>query len=100
VSAADGDLVRWRRRLHPALYLGNLWTEFPRATRPFEDAVPKLPLPDTGLIVTVPRVSGATRVASQSPEGSSISTTDIARTTTTANLVTIAGMNDVSLQTV
>jgi HK97 family phage major capsid protein len=84
----------------PPVYLGNLWAEQPRPTRPFADALPKMPIPATGLAVTVPRVSGGTTVASQSPEGSSISTTDITSTTTTASLVTIAGMNDVSLQNI
>ncbi len=82
----------------PPIYLGELWAELPRPSRPFADVVPKMPLPDVGLQVQVPKVQSGTTVAVQAAENAAISETDIDSQSVTSNLVTIAGMNDISLQ--
>jgi len=82
----------------PPIYLGAQWAELPRAARPFADVVPKMPLPDVGTQVSVPKVQSGTAVAVQAAQANAIQETDIDTQSVTANLVTIAGMNDVSLQ--
>lgn len=82
----------------PPVYLADMWAELPRESRPFAAALPTLPLPDTGMSVTVPRVTTATTVAVQANENDAASETDIDGTLLTVNVRTIAGQNDVSLQ--
>jgi hypothetical protein len=82
----------------PPVYLSQMWAEMPREGRPFADALPNLPLPETGMSVTVPRVTTATTVAVQASEAATVSETDIDGTLLTVDVRTIAGQNDVSLQ--
>lgn len=82
----------------PPLYLAEMWAELPREGRPFADAVPKMPLPDTGMTITVPRVTTATTTAIQAAEANAASETDIDGTLLSVGVRTIAGQNDVSLQ--
>ena len=82
----------------PPNYLSQLLAEFPRERRPFADALPKLPLPDAGISLTVPRVTTATTTAIQASENAAVSETDIDGTLLTVGVNTIAGQNDVSLR--
>jgi HK97 family phage major capsid protein len=82
----------------PPIYLGSAYADLPREGRPFADLVPKMSLPDVGMTVTIPKVQSGTTTAVQAAEADAVSETDIDTQTVTAGLVTIAGMNDVSLQ--
>src|SRR3990170_2909272 len=82
----------------PPVYLAEMWAELPREGRPFADAIPTLPLPDTGMTITVPRVTTGTTTAIQATEASAASETDIDGTLLSVGVRTIAGQNDVSLQ--
>lgn len=84
----------------PPIYLGNLWAELPRADRPFANVVPSRPLPDTGVSISIPKVQTGTAIASQASQNAAIQETDIDTESVTSSLVTIAGMNDVSLQAI
>jgi HK97 family phage major capsid protein len=82
----------------PPLYLDQMWAELPREGRPFADVLPKLPLPDVGMTLTVPRITTATTTAIQAAEANAVSETDIDGTLLSVGVRTIAGQNDVSLQ--
>lgn len=82
----------------PPAYLGEMWAEMPREGRPFADVLPKMPLPDAGISITVPRITTATTTAIQAAEANAVSETDIDGTLLTVGVNTIAGQNDVSLR--
>lgn len=82
----------------PPAYLGELWAELPREGRPFADMVPKMPLPDAGISITVPRVTTGTATGIQASEAAAVTETDIDGTLLTVGVNTIAGQNDVSLR--
>lgn len=82
----------------PPVYLGEMWAEMPREGRPFADVIPKMPLPDAGISITVPRVTTATTTGIQASEAAAVSETDIDGTLLTVGVNTIAGQNDVSLR--
>lgn len=82
----------------PPMYLPELLAEMPREARPLADALPKIPLPDNGMSLTVPRVTTATTTAVQAAENDPVSETDVDGTLLTVPVVTIAGQNDVSIQ--
>lgn len=82
----------------PPVYLGDLYAEYPRAGRPFADALPKLPLPATGMTVSIPKVTTGVSAAVQATENTAASETDHVSTQISVPVVTIAGLNDVSKQ--
>ncbi len=82
----------------PPVYLGEMWAELPREGRPFADVVPKMPLPDAGISITVPRITTGTATAIQASEAAAVQETDIDGTLLTVGVNTIAGQNDVSLR--
>jgi HK97 family phage major capsid protein len=82
----------------PPIYMGELWAELPRADRPFADVIRKMPLPATGMTVSIPKVQSGTTVASQATENTAVSETDADSQTVNVPVRTIAGMNDMSLQ--
>lgn len=82
----------------PPLYLPELLADMPREGRPFADSLPKIPLPETGMTLTVPRVTTATTTAVQAAEADAASETDIDGTLLSVSVRTIAGQNDVSIQ--
>lgn len=82
----------------PPVYLGEMWADLPRESRPFAAALPTMPLPDVGMSVTVPRITTGTTTAVQAAENDAVSETDIDGTLLTVNVRTIAGQNDVSRQ--
>lgn len=82
----------------PPQYLSELWAELPRDSRPFADAIRKLPLTETGMTVTIPRLTTGTSVASQAGEAQAPSETDVDGTLLTVYVETIAGQQDLSIQ--
>lgn len=82
----------------PPKYLGELWAELPRESRPFANAIRSMPLPDTGMNVTIPRLTTGASVAVQQTEADAPSETDVDGTLLTVPVRTIAGQNDVSIQ--
>ncbi len=82
----------------PPVYLGEMYAEYPRAGRPFADLVPSSPLMETGMSITIPRITTGTLTASQSSENSSMGTQDIVEALLTVPVVTIAGYVDLSVQ--
>jgi HK97 family phage major capsid protein len=84
----------------PPIYLGEEWAELPRPARPFADQIPTMAMPPDGLVITVPKVSTGVTVANQTADNVAVSSTDIATTTVTATMATIAGQQDISRQAI
>ncbi len=84
----------------PPMYLTELWAELARAGRPVANLCMKMPLPDVGMTVNIPRVTTGTSVAVQTAENAALATQDIDDTLLTVNVNTVAGYTDVSRQAV
>jgi len=69
-----------------------------RNGRPTANVCQKLPLPDQGMSLIIPRGTTAAAVASQATENSAVQNTDEVWTNLTVPVVTIAGQQDVSRQ--
>jgi HK97 family phage major capsid protein len=82
----------------PPLYLGDAFADYPRAGRPFADAVGAQPLPDTGMTVSVPKLATGAAVGSQINQADAVTEQDADTDLLTAPVVTIAGQQDVSRQ--
>jgi len=82
----------------PPVYLASALAELPRPGRPFADILPSLPLPDAGMTISIPKVQSGVTVAAQSAENAAVSETDIDTQTVSVPVRTIAGLNDVSQQ--
>ena len=82
----------------PPVYLGEMWAELPRATRPFAASIPTRPLPDAGMTISIPRITTGSTVAVQTAEAAAVSETDIHTESLSVPVRTIAGQNDVSIQ--
>jgi HK97 family phage major capsid protein len=78
---------------YPPLYLAQLVVEPNIAGRPFADAVPKLPLPDAGVDITVPQLASGVAVANRS-DGGSVQETDGVTASITSKVNEIAGQVD------
>lgn len=68
------------------------------ATRPFISSVERLDTPDQGMQLIVPKITERPTVATQSTEKSEVSSHKTTITTETFNMVTKAGVGDLSLQ--
>lgn len=84
--------------LIPPIYLASALADFPREGRPFVDLLPTLPLPESGMTVSIPKVQSGVSVAPQASENSTLSETDIDTQTLSVPVRTVGGFNDVSLQ--
>jgi HK97 family phage major capsid protein len=85
----------------PPEYLGELYAGFPRAGRPFADAIPvKLQHnAGSGMNVTIPRITtGTTEDVIITENSTTVSSTDIVEALLTIPVRTIAGQQDVSQQ--
>lgn len=82
----------------PPIYMSQAWAELPRAGRPVADRVRKMPLPQYGLSISIPKVQSGVTVASQNGENTALSETDADSQTITVPVRTLAGLNDMSLQ--
>lgn len=82
----------------PPLYMGQDWIDKAVASRRFADALPKIPLSERGKTMDFPRVATAPDTAVQAAEGDAVNETDLDGETYSVSKVTIAGQNDVSIQ--
>lgn len=82
----------------PPLYAISDYAELARAARPFADLIGSQPLPAGIDGVKVPRITTGTKVAVQDGDNTAITTQDVVSAETTADLVTVAGYVDVSVQ--
>jgi HK97 family phage major capsid protein len=85
----------------PPGYLGELYANFPRAGRPFADAIPIQLSHETGgpMAYTIPRITTGTTAAELAVENTStVSSTDIVEAMLTVPVRTVAGQQDVSQQ--
>lgn len=69
-----------------------------RAGRPLANVVNRLPLPDSGMSLIIPRGTTGASAASQATENSALSSTDEVWANLTVPVVTIGGQQDVSRQ--
>lgn len=86
--------------LIPPQYLTDLAAPIARAGRPTADIVRHLPLPASGMSIVVPRQTTGVSAAIQATQNSAVSSTDAAVTDLTVPIVTIAGQEDVSRQSI
>lgn len=86
--------------LIPPAYLTELAAPIARAGRPTADVVRHLQLPASGMSIVVPRQTTGVSAAVQATQNSAVSTTDAAITDLTVPIVTIAGQEDVSRQSI
>lgn len=82
----------------PPQFLMELWAELARAGRPVANIMTALPLPERGMVVTIPRVTTGTIVASQATENAAVATQDLDDTLLQVPVVTVAGYTDLSRQ--
>lgn len=81
----------------PPVYLSEYAAPKARAGGPLLAQLPKAPLPDAGMTVSVPRVTTGTSVAVQTENGS-VSETDFVSSQLSTSVRTIAGQSDISVQ--
>jgi HK97 family phage major capsid protein len=86
--------------LVPPQYLTDQFAALARAGSPLRQLVTMLDLPETGMTVNISRITTGTAVAAQATENAAVQNTDADDTLLTANVVTIAGQQDVSLQAI
>lgn len=79
------------------VYLIDEYAAKARAGRPVANAIRNVGAP-TATSISIPRVTTGSSVASQSSENGSVSETDLVTTLLTRSTVTIAGQQDVSIQ--
>jgi HK97 family phage major capsid protein len=79
-------------------YLVDLYAPLARAGRPFADAARKHQLPTQGMSVVISKISTGTTTAYQTSQNTAAVSQDIADTTLTVNVNTIAGQQSVSKQ--
>jgi len=79
-------------------YLVDLYAPLARAGRPFADAARKHVLPNQGMSVVISKINTGTTVAYQTSQNTAAVSQDIADTTLTVNVNTIAGQQSVSKQ--
>jgi HK97 family phage major capsid protein len=84
--------------LVPPQYLVDQAAAVMRAGRPTANSVQRLPLPAEGMSLVIPRGTTGTSTAIQAAENQTVSTTDMAWTNLTVPVVTIAGYEDMSRQ--
>jgi HK97 family phage major capsid protein len=79
-------------------YLVDLYAPLARAGRPFADAARKHQLPTQGMSVVISKINTGTITAYQTSQNTAAVSQDIADTTLTVNVNTIAGQQSVSKQ--
>jgi HK97 family phage major capsid protein len=79
-------------------YLVDLYAPLARAGRPFADAARKHQLPTQGMSVVISKINTGTVTAYQTSQNTAAVSQDIADTTLTVNVNTIAGQQSVSKQ--
>lgn len=84
--------------LLPPNYLADMLITVRREGSPVADIFPRMPLPPTGMTITMPRVTSGASVDVQTPEGQALSETDIDSDQLTVEIKTIGGLQDMTLQ--
>ena len=84
----------------PPTYLVELFAEFARAGRPIANLCTGVPLPETGMVVNIPRVTTQSVAAVQAAEGGAIGNQDLDDTLLAASVGTVAGYVDLSRQAI
>ncbi|RBY82669.1 phage major capsid protein [Blastococcus sp. TF02A-26] len=79
-------------------YLVDLAAPVLRSGRPVANAVQGLPLPEQGMVLTIPRGTTGASAASQTAENAAVSNTDQVYTDLQVPVRTIAGQQDISRQ--
>ncbi len=92
-DGAGGEFV-------PPLWMVDEYEKLARAGRVCADRVRKIPLPGGTDSISLPKVSTGTSVAAQGTQNTAVSDTDMASTSTTAAVETLAGKQVVALQLV
>ena len=82
----------------PPAYATELFAEYARAGRPLANLLTPLPLPETGMTVTVPKVTTPSTVGVQSTQATTVSTQDLADTSIPVPIKTVAGYVPVARQ--
>ena len=80
----------------PPVYLEELYVEVNRQARKVVNTIPTLPLPDSGMTISMPRLDTGTSVAASADNGT-VSETDATTSTVTANVRLFAGQQDISV---
>jgi Phage capsid family len=80
-------------------YLINLAARVIRKGRPFANAITRLPLPEQGMSLIIPRGTTGADVSSQATENSALTNTDEVWNNLTVPIATVGGQQDVSRQT-
>ena len=92
-DGAGGDFV-------PPIYLINEYAEFARAARVTADLVTNMALPSGTDSINIPQITTGTLSAFQSADNSATTTRDMVSSTVTAQVRTISGYENVSIQLV
>lgn len=82
----------------PPIYLGDLWADAPRQGRPFANQIRTLPLPASGMTISIPKVTTAPATAAQTADNQNLQETDLVEATISIEVNTIGGVQDVSMQ--
>jgi HK97 family phage major capsid protein len=80
----------------PPNYLEALYVPVNRQARKVVNTIPTLPLPDSGMSITMPKLDSGVSVAASADNGS-VSETDATTSTVTANVRLFAGQQDISV---
>lgn len=85
----------------PPVYLTELFVDVVREGRPVADVLDAgLPLPDTGMTIELPRIAQGVAVSAQAVQNTQIANQDADTDRVSFAVRTIAGMQDVSIQSV
>ncbi|MFC3980714.1 phage major capsid protein [Streptosporangium algeriense] len=84
----------------PPQYLVEMFAEYARAGRPVANLCRRLPLPEKGMTVDIPRVTTPTTVGVQASENATVSNQDLDDTMLQVPVVTVAGYVDTSRQSI
>lgn len=90
-ATAGGEFV-------PPKWLMDEWVSVPRASRPLANLVRNFPLPPNANSINLPVLTSGGATAIQASENAAVQETDPVTTSTSASVVTIAGMVDLSRQ--
>jgi HK97 family phage major capsid protein len=90
-AGAGGEFI-------PPMWLMDRWIPLLRSSRAIADSLTQLDLPSGAMSISLPKLSGGTATAIQASENAAIQETDATTTSVTANVRTIAGMQDLSTQ--
>ncbi len=83
----------------PPNYLVQAFAEYARSGRPLVNQLTSLPLPPTGMSVTIPKVTTPSAVDTQATQATTIETQDLADTGIDVDITTVAGYVPVARQT-